>query len=162
MRSIIETTLNELLPEMNTTLSLNMRDNLTHRDLYLTAIGSSIESGDEGVVGRGNRINGLITPLRPINLEGVCGKNPKYWTGKLYNVAARKIAERLYSETQCACEVLLVGQTGQPIVDPWYTLIRTSEMFLLTKKRIVQIVEEEVMQIPEITGLLLERKIRLY
>lgn len=161
MQLIIEEVLGELLPGMRIALSTNMRDNIAHSDVYLTAIGSSIESGDEGIVGRGNRINGLITPLRPINLEGACGKNPKYWTGKLYNVAARKIAERLYDETQNACEVFLASQTGQPVVEPWHTLIRTAET-PLNEKRIELIVEEELTRIPQITEALLERKVRLY
>src|SRR3989344_738876 len=58
MQSIIEEVLGELLPGMRIALSTNMRDNVAHGDVYLTAIGSSIESGDEGIVGRGNRING--------------------------------------------------------------------------------------------------------
>jgi len=161
MQSIIEEILGELLPGMRIALSTNMRDNIAHGDVYLTAIGSSIESGDEGIVGRGNRINGLITPLRPINLEGACGKNPKYYTGKLYNVAAHKIAHRLYGETRKACEVLLVGQTGQPVVEPWHTLIRTAET-PLDEKRIKLIAEEELTRIPQITEALLERKVRLY
>lgn len=161
IRLIIKTALEELLPSIHTTLSTNMRDNLAQGDVYLTVIGSSIESGDEGVVGRGNRINGIITPLRPINLEGACGKNPKYWTGKLYNVAARTIAERLYGETQSACEVFLVSQTGQPVIEPWHTLVSTAETSL-DEKHIERIVEEELTHIPQITEALLERKVRLY
>jgi S-adenosylmethionine synthetase len=55
---------------------INMRDIPAQDELYLTYTGSSIESGDEGVVGRGNRVTGLITPLRPMNIEGAIGKNP--------------------------------------------------------------------------------------
>ncbi len=161
MQSIIEEALGEFLPGLRIALSVNMRDNIAHGDVYLTAIGSSIESGDEGIVGRGNRVNGLITPLRPINLEGACGKNPKYYTGKLYNVAAHKIAHRLYGETQRACEVLLVSQTGQPIVEPWYTLVRTDGT-PLDEKGIELIVEEELARIPQITEALLENQVRLY
>ena len=161
MQSIIEEALGEFLPGLRIALSVNMRDNIAHGDVYLTAIGSSIESGDEGIVGRGNRVNGLITPLRPINMEGACGKNPKYYTGKLYNVAAHKIAHRLYGETQRACEVLLVSQTGQPIVEPWYTLVRTDGT-PLDEKGIELIVEEELARIPQITEALLENQVRLY
>jgi S-adenosylmethionine synthetase len=61
-------------PEFDVHIQFNTRDNPQTDELYLTAVGSSIESGDEGVVGRGNRANGLITPLRPMNVEGVSGK----------------------------------------------------------------------------------------
>lgn len=57
--------------------------------------------------------------------------------------------------------MLLVGQTGQPVVEPWYTLVRTAET-PLDKKRIELIVEEELTRIPQITEALLERKVRLY
>ncbi len=77
------------LGDIPTRFRLNVRDIPERDELYLTFTGSSIESGDEGVVGRGNRVNGLITPLRPMNVEGVNGKNPVYHVGKLYNVAAR-------------------------------------------------------------------------
>lgn len=45
---------------------------------YLTALGSVADTGDVGVVGRGNRVNGLITPMRPMSIEAPAGKNP--WT----------------------------------------------------------------------------------
>ncbi len=160
MRTFIEARLGSLLPDTDVALSINTRDDFACGDVYLTAIGSSIESGDEGIVGRGNRVNGLITPLHPMNLEGACGKNPKYYTGKLYNVAAFQIAERLYEETQSACEVLLVSQAGQPLVEPWQAMVRLVDAF--DEKRVTQIVEEELMRIPDITEALLAKSIRLY
>lgn len=66
----------ERLDGLEVRIRLNVRDLPDQDELYLTYTGSSIESGDEGVVGRGNRVNGLITPLRPTSLEGASGKNP--------------------------------------------------------------------------------------
>jgi S-adenosylmethionine synthetase len=160
IRTFIEQNLKARLPESEIFLWFNTRDDFARGDVYLTAIGSSIESGDEGIVGRGNRVNGLITPLRPINLEGACGKNPKYYTGKLYNVAAHRIAERLYQETQSACEALLVSQAGQLLVEPWQTIIRVAHNH--DEKRVAWIVEEELARIPDITEALLAKTIRLY
>lgn len=48
----------ERLGDVPTRFRLNMRDIPERDELYLTYTGSSIESGDEGVVGRGNRVNG--------------------------------------------------------------------------------------------------------
>ncbi|RYF00573.1 MAG: S-adenosylmethionine synthetase, partial [Oxalobacteraceae bacterium] len=62
---------------------------------YLTATGSVLDTGDVGVVGRGNRINGLITPTRPMSIEASCGKNPLDHTGKLYGIAAHRAATAL-------------------------------------------------------------------
>lgn len=105
---------------------LNVRDIPERDELYLTFTGSSIESGDEGVVGRGNRVNGLITPLRPMNVEGANGKNPVYHVGKLYNVAARRLAQRLSEATGGYAEVHLISATGQRLDRPWRILIRLS------------------------------------
>ncbi|MGW2588398.1 methionine adenosyltransferase [Streptomyces virginiae] len=108
------------------TFRINARDIDDRDELYLTLSGTSLESGDEGVVGRGNRANGLITPLRPINLEGVSGKNPVYHVGKLYNLAAEDIAAGLARQFGCHAQVTLISATGQDLAYPWKVFIRTS------------------------------------
>ncbi|SED43181.1 methionine adenosyltransferase [Streptomyces sp. 2314.4] len=114
------------LPGAEAHFRLNARDVPEKDELYLTYTGSSIESGDEGVVGRGNRVNGLITPLRPMNLEGANGKNPVYHVGKLYNIAAQRLAVRLHEMTDGHAEVHLVSTTGQRLDQPWRILVRLS------------------------------------
>ncbi|NWF28281.1 methionine adenosyltransferase [Streptomyces sp. PKU-EA00015] len=114
------------LPGAEARFRLNARDMPEKDELYLTYTGSSIESGDEGVVGRGNRVNGLITPLRPMNLEGANGKNPVYHVGKLYNIAAQRLAHRLHEATDGQAEVHLVSTTGQRLDQPWRILVRLS------------------------------------
>ncbi|MFJ3960850.1 methionine adenosyltransferase [Streptomyces sp. NPDC090036] len=114
------------LPGAPARFRLNARDVPEKDELYLTHTGSSIESGDEGVVGRGNRVNGLITPLRPMNLEGANGKNPVYHVGKLYNIAAQRLAQRLHEATDGHAEVHLVSTTGQRLDQPWRILVRLS------------------------------------
>lgn len=115
------------LPGMRPRFRVNARDVLDRDELYLTLTGSSIESGDEGVVGRGNRVNGLITPLRPMNVEGANGKNPVYHVGKLYNVAAHRIAERIHEATGGYAEVHLVSATGQRLDRPWRIVVRLGD-----------------------------------
>lgn len=112
------------LPGIRAHFRLNSRDIPERDELYLTYTGSSIESGDEGLVGRGNRVTGLITPLRPMNVEGANGKNPVYHVGKLYNVAAQRLAQRLHEETGDYAEVHLVSATGQRLDRPWRILVR--------------------------------------
>ncbi|NJP43248.1 methionine adenosyltransferase [Actinacidiphila epipremni] len=114
------------LPGTPVDFRLNVRDVPQKDELYLTYTGSSIESGDEGVVGRGNRVNGLITPLRPMNMEGASGKNPVYHVGKLYNLAAARLAHRLHEETGGHAEVHMVSATGEPLDQPWRVLVRLS------------------------------------
>jgi S-adenosylmethionine synthetase len=115
------------LPDSEVRFRLNARDVPDRDELYMTHTGSSIESGDEGVVGRGNRVNGLITPLRPMNLEGANGKNPVYHVGKLYNIVAQRLAERLSYETGDHAEVHLVSLTGQQLDQPWRVLVRLTD-----------------------------------
>jgi S-adenosylmethionine synthetase len=114
----------ERVPDLPARFRLNVRDIPECDELYLTYTGSSIESGDEGMVGRGNRVNGLITPLRPMNIEGANGKNPVYHVGKLYNIAARRIAQRLAEATGDYAEVHLVSATGEPLARPWRVVVR--------------------------------------
>jgi S-adenosylmethionine synthetase len=116
------------LPGLRTRFRVNARDIPDRDELYLTYTGSSIESGDEGVVGRGNRVTGLITPLRPMNLEGANGKNPVYHVGKLYNIAAQRIAQRLHEVTGGYAEVHLVSATGQRLDRPWRIVVRLTSI----------------------------------
>ncbi|BCJ36365.1 S-adenosylmethionine synthetase [Actinocatenispora thailandica] len=121
-------------PQLEARFRLNVRDVPDRDELYLTHTGSSIESGDEGVVGRGNRVNGLITPLRPMNVEGANGKNPVYHVGKLYNLAARQIAQRLHEATGGYAEVHLVSATGLRLARPWRILVRLTAAEVLAEK----------------------------
>jgi S-adenosylmethionine synthetase len=103
-----------------TELALNAADDLASGSVYLTVTGTSAEAGDDGQVGRGNRVNGLITPYRPMTLEAAAGKNPVSHVGKLYNVAAHRIAAELVREIPdiSDAEVHLVSRIGRPIHEP--------------------------------------------
>jgi S-adenosylmethionine synthetase len=74
-------------------VGVNTADGASSDGIYLTVTGTSAEAGDDGQVGRGNRVNGLITPCRPMSLEAAAGKNPVSHVGKIYNVLARDTAE---------------------------------------------------------------------
>lgn len=101
-------------------VNVNMADDARSGAIYLTVTGTSAEAGDDGQVGRGNRVNGLITPYRPMMLEAAAGKNPVTHAGKIYNVVARKIAETLVAEEPdiTAAQCFLMGQIGAPITEP--------------------------------------------
>ncbi|MET7981680.1 MULTISPECIES: methionine adenosyltransferase [unclassified Streptomyces] len=115
-----------IAPGHHVEVAVNTRDVDERPELYLTATGSSIESGDEGVVGRGNRANGVISMLRPWSAEGVSGKNPVYHVGKLYNLAAAEAARRLHEQTGLTCAVALVSQSGRDLTDPWKVIVQSS------------------------------------
>jgi S-adenosylmethionine synthetase len=101
-------------------VEVNAADVPERRVLFLTVTGTSAEAGDDGEAGRGNRANGLITPYRPMTLESVAGKNPVSHVGKLYNLAAGRIAASLVEEIaeleEAECH--LVSRIGHPVDDP--------------------------------------------
>jgi S-adenosylmethionine synthetase len=88
--------------------------------IYLTVLGTSADSGDSGQVGRGNRVNGLISLNRPFCSEAAAGKNPVSHVGKIYNVLTFKVAQHVYQEVPELEEVYiwLLSEIGRPIDQP--------------------------------------------
>lgn len=107
-------------------IAVNAADRPEAGQVYLTVTGTSAEGGDDGQVGRGNRVNGLITPGRPMSLEAAAGKNPVSHVGKIYNVAARQIAEAVISALPqvTRAECLMVSRIGAPITEPAVLSVR--------------------------------------
>lgn len=101
-------------------VAVNAADRPAEGSIYLTVSGTSAEAGDDGQVGRGNRVNGLITPCRPMSLEAAAGKNPVSHVGKLYNVVAHAIATSLVADVPDveAAHCLLVSRIGAPVTEP--------------------------------------------
>jgi S-adenosylmethionine synthetase len=96
-----------------------------HGPFYLTLSGTSAESGDDGQVGRGNRLSGLISPMRPMTLEAYAGKNPRTHVGKLLSLAATEVAEACARlEGVRAAECVLVSQIGAPVSEPQAASVR--------------------------------------
>lgn len=107
-------------------VAVNAADDVAAGSLYLTVTGTSAEAGDDGEVGRGNRVNGLITPYRPMSLEAAAGKNPVNHVGKIYNVIARNVAESIVRdvpEVSCA-ECYMVSEIGRPVETPAITHVQ--------------------------------------
>ena len=88
--------------------------------VYLSLLGTSAEDADSGQVGRGNRVNGLISVNRPLGTEAAAGKNPVSHVGKIYNVLSHRIAQKLSDGIEGAREayVYLVSRIGEPIDRP--------------------------------------------
>ncbi|MFE7741643.1 methionine adenosyltransferase [Nocardia sp. NPDC057455] len=91
---------------------------------YLTALGSVADTGDVGVVGRGNRINGLITPMRSMSIEAPAGKNPLDHTGKLYGVLARDLAAEIHQATGYSVETHVFTSKEAPLGAPDEVIVR--------------------------------------
>ncbi len=88
--------------------------------VYLSLTGTSAEDADSGQVGRGNRVNGVISVNRPLGTEAAAGKNPVSHVGKIYNLLSHRLAETIYNEIAGIREVyvFLVSRIGSPIDQP--------------------------------------------
>ncbi len=115
--------------------------------IYLSLLGTSADGADSGQVGRGNRVNGLISVNRPMGTEAAAGKNPVSHVGKIYNVLAHKTAEKIYRNVDGIREVyvLLLSRIGAPIDSP----AMASAQLLLEKGRRIRDISEPVQMIIE-------------
>jgi len=100
--------------------TINAADDMDRGDVFLTVTGTSAEAGDDGEVGRGNRVGGLITPYRVMTLEAAAGKNPVTHAGKLYNLVAGRIASSITTELRGVEDAtcVMVSQIGRRVDDP--------------------------------------------
>jgi S-adenosylmethionine synthetase len=135
---------------------VNAADDPERDSLFLTVLGTSAEAGDDGEAGRGNRVNGLITPYRPMTLESVAGKNPVTHVGKLYNVIAGLAAQAIVDEVEGVdeAECLLVSRIGHPVVDPAIVHVRVrgplGSVTEALRSRIREVVAAELATLPKL------------
>lgn len=118
--------------------------------LYLTVTGLSCESGDSGQVGRGNRVNQLISFLRPQTMEAWAGKNPITHVGKIYSFAAQNLAKKLCEASPeiRQANVFLVGKIGNSVRDPAYVfsdiILSEKTKTLPSKEFISECINQEI------------------
>ncbi len=131
---------------------INTADNYNNESVYITVTGTSAEQGDDGQVGRGNRANGLITPYRPMSLEAAAGKNPVSHIGKIYNIVANIIAERVVNEVEEVKEsyCYMVSKIGHPINEPQVCdiKVRTNRKISDIEEVVKRIADEELERMP--------------
>ena len=134
------------------------REEAGARGMYLTVLGTSAEGGDGGGVGRGNRVNGLISLHRPMSLEAAAGKNPWSHTGKIYNLLAHRMATEAHATIEGLEEVrvYLCSRIGHPIEEPW---MATSQVALAegvalgdVKEELLELFERRLAGVPEFLG----------
>ncbi len=153
------------LTTFEVSITINAADSYEKDIFYLTVTGTSAECGDDGQVGRGNRVNGLITPYRPMTLEASAGKNPITHTGKLYNLVAREISEEIVKDSHISeAECYLVSQIGMPITEPRivHVKVHSSLAKRVVKERCNSIIERHLSQMPQLWTGILERSYSLF
>ncbi|MCS7098787.1 MAG: methionine adenosyltransferase, partial [Sulfolobales archaeon] len=158
----------KVAPGFEVEIDVNTADNPDLGIFYLTVTGTSAEHGDDGATGRGNRACGIITPMRRMSLEATAGKNPVSHVGKLYNVLAYRIAERIVKEVPKVEEayVELLSQIGKPITRPQ---IASISLVLFNpaegesaKKDAEEIAREEINKITSLTDLIVREQVQLF
>jgi S-adenosylmethionine synthetase len=119
-RTAIQKRGQELATSYAVRVDLNTGDDPANSDFYLTLTGTSAEMGDDGVVGRGNRVTGFIAPFRPTSLEAAAGKNPISHVGKIYNLMGLLGAKEIVSKVPAIVEaqVYILSQIGKPLDQP--------------------------------------------
>lgn len=116
-------------------VDINTQENaaFTPKRVYMLAIGSCIEAGEEGVVGRGNQTNGLISTFRPHSMEAAYGKNPVYHSGKVYGYLTRELAKLIAEEFECECTVYSLCRNGEKLIPPTKLFVQTNSSKISSK-----------------------------
>jgi S-adenosylmethionine synthetase len=128
-------------------------------------LGTSADSGDSGQVGRGNRVNGLISLNRPFCSEAAAGKNPVSHVGKIYNFLTFRIAQKVCEQITDIEEVYiwLLSKIGAPIDHPTVAaaqvVTKGNENIGKVKQKINEVLDKELENIQEFCMELAEGKI---
>lgn len=123
--------------------------------------------GDDGQVGRGNRVSGLITPGRPMSLEAAAGKNPVAHVGKIYNVLAHRLAGMICTRFPQVEEanVRLLSTIGRPIDQPQAVVVEPAVAEGISPElsgRVTELVTAELARIAELTDELVRGAVAVY
>jgi S-adenosylmethionine synthetase len=133
--------------------------------LFLTTTGTCAEAADSGQVGRGNRVNGVISLNRPAGNEAGPGKNPVSHVGKIYNLLSHDIAKEIFSQVNGLKEVYvwLLSEIGRPINDPKVAIVqfipKNEEDVNRIKKEVDEIIQRRMANIQDFCKLLAEGKL---
>lgn len=136
--------------------------------MYLTVLGTSAEAGDGGQVGRGNRVNGVISLNRPMGTEAAAGKNPVSHVGKIYSLLTHHIASSLHDKIPAIREVYvwLGSQIGKPIEQPAIVsvqaILQPGFQFEAIQGEISSCIEDELANIHDFTMQLSQGKFTVW
>jgi S-adenosylmethionine synthetase len=135
--------------------------------VYVTVTGLSAEHGDDGQVGRGNRVNGLITPCRTMSLEAAAGKNPIAHVGKIYNVLAKEMAEAVATGVEGISEVSIqiLSRIGRAVANPHLVAIEvvaSAHLDARTRAKVEEVAQASVDRIDELCERLIRGEIPVF
>ncbi|TDQ54441.1 methionine adenosyltransferase [Actinorugispora endophytica] len=119
-----------------TSLTLNSKDR--GRSAYLAPFGTSLGKGDCGLVGRGNKANGVISANYGSGVEALAGKNPIHHTGKLYTLVAARIADQVFTRLGLPNETVLVSRNGDRLTEPSFVGVRLAQSVALRERQSIE------------------------
>lgn len=149
-------------------VDVNTADDIEAGEVYLTLTGTSAEMGDDGAVGRGNRVTGVIAPFRSASLEAAAGKNPISHVGKLYNVLAYLSAQEVVTQVNEVKEaqVYILSQIGKPLDQP---LVATASISTTNgalsdaaRQKVIDILNQQLSDMTGLRSRLARMEVRLY
>jgi S-adenosylmethionine synthetase len=153
---------------LDVNFKLNAADNPKHGEFYLTVTGTSAEQGDDGNTGRGNRVNGLISPMRQYSMEATAGKNPVNHTGKILNalsvLTAREIVKKLPTVRESYVRILsrIGNPIDQPLIASAAVVLEKGGRLSAVRGDVESILDESLADVRRVTGLILQKKIELF
>lgn len=109
--------------------------------IYGLIKGSCIECGEEGIVGRGNNSQGLISSFREHTMEAPCGKNERYHTGCVINFMANRAVQRINDEIGVKCTLYSLTRNKGSILEPYFFYLIVND--LSKKDECESIINEE-------------------
>lgn len=132
----------------NYNISLDINKSITKDYHYYTlGKGSCLECGEEGVVGRGNNLSGLIPTFRPYSMESPFGKNERYHTGRVLSNLANIVTKQIYDELGISSSIYCLTQNKSKLLNPSLLYISidkkvTKELELRIKEIVSSIFDE--------------------
>jgi len=155
----------EKITDMEVEVYVNAADDIEKKLVYITLTGTSVEMGDDGSVGRGNRVNGLITPFRGMSLEAAAGKNPVNHVGKIYSVLATRMADEITEEHEEIEDITitLLSQIGKQIDQPSIAsaMVVAKDLDAI-KDKIAYSIDKNLEEITELTNKIVFGKIPVF
>jgi S-adenosylmethionine synthetase len=103
-----------------------------------------------------------------MSLEATAGKNPVSHVGKIYNVLAARIANRIYEETKGIQEVYVkvLSRIGNPIDQPAVAdielILEPGYNLTNVEPEVRAIADDEIENIQKITELVIKERVRLF
>jgi S-adenosylmethionine synthetase len=121
-------------------IEINRNPDNSYRN-YSLVKGSCIECGEEGIVGRGNNSQGLISSFREHTMEASCGKNLQYHIGRVVSFMANNAVKRINEELGIKSTLFCLTRNRGSLFEPFVFYLSTNKSG--NEEEINKIINEE-------------------